>query len=220
MVTTWPEKDILKVWHANLTTVKGWGGCWFVCAWWRLFALQLIRLALPCSTSNRGKECGSSSTVLVFLCVRGVAGSLCAALPPLLMTDVPPRCHLSRWSCWYCNGERLQTNWSCSDLICLGRFTAYSRGFTLHSSLCSETIISVKDDSDKASPALTETIRILLIKPYYKTLFNELVYYTVPNMSLSNLVHGIDACQLHFYSCFLHFTCCIYKCSMSQRMNS
>lgn len=126
MVTAWPENDNLKVWHSNLTTVKGWGGCGFVCAWWRLFALQLIRLALPRSTSNRGKECGSS-TVLIFLCVRGVAGLLCAVLPSLLMTAMPPRCHLSRWSCWYCNGERLQTNWSFSDLICLGRFTAYSQ---------------------------------------------------------------------------------------------
>lgn len=53
-----------------------------------VFALQLIRLTLPGSTSNRGKEC-SSSTVLVFLCVRGVAGSLCV----LLMTVMPARCH-------------------------------------------------------------------------------------------------------------------------------
>lgn len=52
-----------------------------------------------------------------------------------------------------CNEERLQTNWSRSDLIRLRRFTAYSRGFTLHSSLCCETIISVKDDSDGAAPA-------------------------------------------------------------------
>lgn len=161
--------------YFNLTAEKRWGGCAFVCAQWRLFALQQIRLALPRSTSNRGKEC-SSSTVLVFLCVGGVAGSLSEALPRLLMTVVPPRCRLSRSWCWYCNGERLWTNWSWSDLIRLGRFTAYNRGFTLHSSLCSQTIISVKADSDGAGPAsllVTGMIRIFLQKPYQKKICND-----------------------------------------------
>lgn len=61
--------------HFNLTAVKGWGGCGLESAWWCLLELQLIQLTLPHSTSNHGKEC-SSSTVLVFLCVGGVARSL------------------------------------------------------------------------------------------------------------------------------------------------
>jgi len=139
--------DVCVVWHLNLLAVKGWGGCGFVCARRRLFALQLIQLTLPCSTSNRGKEC-SSSTVLVFFCVGGVAGSSCEMLPPLLVTAMPPRCHLSRSVCWYCNEERLQTNWSWSDFIRLGRFTAMSCGVTLHLSLALKLKLVWQIDSD------------------------------------------------------------------------
>lgn len=51
---------------------------------------------------------------------------------------MPPGCHLSRSLCWYCNGERLQTNWWRSDLIRWRRFTALCRGCIRHSSLCSK----------------------------------------------------------------------------------
>lgn len=56
---------------------------------------------------------------------------------------VPPGCHLSRSLCWYCNGERLQTNWCRSDLIRWRRFTAFRRGCVRHSSLCSENTVHV-----------------------------------------------------------------------------
>lgn len=101
--------DIRIQWQWKAEVGVGLCVCTFALALAFAFALQLIRLTLPRSTSNRGKEC-SSSTVLVFLCVRGVVRSLCGALPLLLMTVMPPRCHLSRSPCWYCNGERLHNN--------------------------------------------------------------------------------------------------------------
>lgn len=77
-------------------------------------------------------------------------------------------------------GKDFITTWSCSDLICLRRFTAYSCGFTLRSSLCAEPIIIVKDDSEGTGPAslsVTEITCIFLVKPYYEKLLSDVDHY-------------------------------------------